>query len=346
MKIIADKQYIFQEGQPFQSSHGSTVAVLPNGRVLVAWFAGQHEKASDVAIWLARQDHSGAWSVPRKVADEQGIAHWNPVLYAQGDSLILFYEVGYEITDWHTRIIRSGDGGYTWTASRELVPGDIGGRGPVRNKPIQLEDGTMLAPASIERLDPEVLGKQIWESFVDISTDHGETWTKSTYVPMDLSTYVGAEHWFAKGLIQPTLWSSGRERVHMLLRSTEGVIFRSNSPDGGRTWCEAYATELPNNNSGIDATRMEHGLLALVYNPVSGYTTESPRTPLVITFSTDNGQTWGDEYVLENEPGEYSYPAIVSQEKDLYVTYTWKRDRIAFWKLTVTHNDEEGPQER
>ncbi|MCW3795353.1 exo-alpha-sialidase [Paenibacillus sp. LS1] len=304
MKIIADKQYIFQEGQPFQSSHASTVAVLSNGSVLVAWFAGQHEKASDVAIWLARQDHSGAWSVPRKVSDEEGVAHWNP------------------------------------------VPGDIGGRGPVRNKPIPLEDGTMLAPASIERLDPEVSGKQIWESFVDISTDHGETWTKSTHVPMDLSTYVGAEHWFAKGLIQPTLWSSGVERVHMLLRSTEGVIFRSDSPDGGRTWCEAYATELPNNNSGIDAIRMEHGLLALVYNPVSGYATESPRTPLVIAFSTDNGQTWGDEYVLENEPGEYSYPAIVSQGKELYVTYTWKRDRIAYWKLTVTHNDEEGPQER
>ncbi|MFX3648535.1 MAG: exo-alpha-sialidase [Paenibacillus sp.] len=346
MKIIADKQYIFQEGQPFQSSHASTIAVLPAGDLLVAWFAGQHEKASDVAIWLARMDHSGAWSVPRKVADEEGIAHWNPVLFALGDSLMLFYKVGHEITDWHTRIIRSADGGCTWTTARELVAGDIGGRGPVRNKPIQLEDGTILAPASIERLDPDVSGKQIWESFVDISTDHGETWTKSAHVPMDLSTYVGAENWFAKGLIQPTLWSSGGVCVHMFLRSTEGVIFRSDSQDGGRTWCEAYTTELPNNNSGIDAILTEHGLLALVYNPVSGHATESSRTPLVIAFSTDNGRTWGDELVLENEPGEYSYPAIVSQGKHLYITYTWKRDRIAFWKLTVTHNDEKGPQER
>ncbi|NUU77458.1 sialidase family protein [Paenibacillus xylanilyticus] len=334
MKIIADKQYIFQEGQPFQSSHASTVAVLPDGAVLAAWFAGRHEKASDVAIWMARQEQ-GSWSAPRKVADEEGIAHWNPVLYAQGGSLMLFYKVGHEITDWHTRIIRSGDGGHTWSAPKELVPGDIGGRGPVRNKPIQLEDGMILAPASIERLEPEGSGKQIWESFVDISTDRGETWTKSAHVPMDLSTYVGAEHWFAKGLIQPTLWSSGGKCVHMFLRSTEGAVFRSDSDDGGWTWCEAYRTELPNNNSGIDATLMGNGLLALVFNPVSGYATESPRTPLVIAFSVDNGQTWGDEFVLENKPGEYSYPAIVAQGKELYVTYTWKRERIAFWKLTV-----------
>lgn len=129
MKIIGDKQFIFQEGQPFQSSHASTVAVLPDGDLLAAWFAGQHEKASDVAIWLARQSDNGAWSVPCKVADEEGIAHWNPVLYAQNDSLMLFYKVGHEITDWHTRFIQSVDGGYTWTASRELVSGDIGGRG-------------------------------------------------------------------------------------------------------------------------------------------------------------------------------------------------------------------------
>lgn len=334
MKIIADKQYVFHEGQPFQSSHASSVAVLTDGVILAAWFAGSHEKASDVAIWMARQE-DGSWSAPRKVADEEGIAHWNPVLFVLGDSLMLFYKVGHEITDWHTRVIRSEDGGHAWSVPQELVPGDRGGRGPVRNKPIQLEDGAILAPASIERPDSEIPGHQIWESFVDISTDHGSTWTKSADVPMDLSTYVGTEHWFAKGLIQPTLWSSGEKRVHMLLRSTEGFIYRSDSDDGGWTWCEAYRTELPNNNSGIDVTLMEEGLLALVYNPVNGYATDSPRTPLVVAFSVDNGRTWGDEFVLENEPGEYSYPAIMSKGKELYVTYTWKRDRIAFWKLTV-----------
>ncbi|TLS54295.1 neuraminidase (sialidase) [Paenibacillus antri] len=334
--IAFEKQYIFEEGQPFRSSHASTIAALPNGEALAAWFAGAHEKASDVAIWMSRRSADGVWSAPYKAADEEGIAHWNPVLFAQGDRVTLFYKVGHEITDWFTRAMRSEDGGRTWTPPSELVPGDVGGRGPVRNKPIALPDGTILAPASIERHDPDAPGKQIWEAFVDRSEDGGATWMRSALVPMDLSTYVGADHWFARGLIQPTLWRSDDRRVHMLLRSTEGRIFRSDSDDAGRTWSMAYPTPLPNNNSGIDLASTESGALALVFNPIAGYATDSPRTPLVVRFSTDYGETWGDEFVLENEPGEYSYPAIVAEGDTLYLTYTWKRDRIAFWKLTLS----------
>ncbi|MFC9712312.1 hypothetical protein ACFTRD_29750 [Paenibacillus sp. NPDC056933] len=67
MKIMADKQYVFQEGQPFQSSHASMVAMLPIGEVEAARFAGKHEKASDVAIWMLRK-HGGAWAVPPRLA--------------------------------------------------------------------------------------------------------------------------------------------------------------------------------------------------------------------------------------------------------------------------------------
>ncbi|MFB9273838.1 sialidase family protein [Cohnella cellulosilytica] len=330
----AEKQYLFCDDRPFPSCHASTVAVLPDGKVLAAWFGGLHEKASDVAIWLSSRV-DGQWSAPVKVADEDGIAHWNPVLDTDGARVSLYYKVGHEIADWHTRIIHSEDGGRTWSRPRELVSGDIGGRGPVRNKPIRLEDGTLLAPSSVERRDEERPGKEIWHAFVDISRDGGLTWQQSAFVPMDLDRYVGAEKWFAKGLIQPTLWTTGNGSVHMLLRSTEGAIFRSDSTDGGQTWSMAYATSLPNNNSGIDLARLTNGTLALVYNPVAGFATDSPRTPLVVSFSKDNGASWSDEFVLENQPGEYSYPAIVARDGQLYITYTWKRERIAFWHIPL-----------
>ena len=338
--IISEKQYIFEQEQPFRSCHASTVAVLPNGTIASAWFAGKHEKSSDVAIWMSMRE-AGEWTPPYKAADEEGIAHWNPVLFVYGNTVFLYYKVGHEIVDWFTRIIQSEDGGATWSEPRDLVPGDVGGRGPVRNKPITLANGTILAPSSIERRDPSASGKEIWEAFVDRSEDGGATWTMSEFVPMDLSSYVGTIHWFAKGLIQPTLWTSGGERVHMLLRSTEGSIFRSDSEDGGQTWCEAYPISLPNNNSGIDVVGMDNGLLALIFNPVKGYATDSPRTPLVIRFSKDNGVTWENEIVLENEPGEYSYPAIVSDGNKLYVTYTWKRERVAFWEITLEQQSED-----
>lgn len=335
IKTKADKQYVFEGGeQAFQSCHASTVGVLPDGKVLAAWFGGTYEKSKDVAIWMAVRNGE-QWSAPFKVADEEDIAHWNPVLDVGPDVVNLFYKVGHEIVDWHTRIIRSTDGGETWSTPEELVPGDIGGRGPVRNKPIRLEDGTLLAPSSIERRDPANPGKEIWEAFVDISRDGGNTWNLSAAVPMEIDTYVGAEKWIAKGLIQPTLWSTGNGRVHMLLRSTEGFIYRSDSSDGGETWALAQPSILPNNNSGIDLVRMNNGLLALVYNPVQGYNTETIRTPLLVSFSRDNGESWGDSIVLEDLPGEYSYPAIVCQDDNLYIAYTWKRERIAFWKITV-----------
>ena len=68
--------------------------------------------------------------------------------------------------------MKSADEGKSWTEPRELVPGDEGGRGPVRNKILRLSDGSLLAPASIEQGE--------WRCFMDRSEDEGETWTRTT----------------------------------------------------------------------------------------------------------------------------------------------------------------------
>ena len=60
--------------------------------------------------------------------------------------IILFYKVGKLISEWVTWYMESEDEGHTFSEPQELVPGDIGGRGPVKNKPIRLSDGTVLAP--------------------------------------------------------------------------------------------------------------------------------------------------------------------------------------------------------
>jgi predicted neuraminidase len=330
------KEFVFEDERNFASCHASTLVVLENAEVLAAWFGGTAEKNSDVAIWIARRDNAKGWTQPSVVADEEGIAHWNPILFQGEDGrLFLFYKVGHEISDWFTRVMVSTDGGYTWSEARELVPGDNrGGRGPVKNKPILLKNGGIAAPASIEGPDPEHEGKDIWEAFVDLSDDNGETWLPSANVPMDYDALVGQQYSRAKGVIQPTLWESGQQ-LHMLLRSTEGWIYRSDSDDGGATWSPAYSIGLPNNNSGIDLVAMDNGALALVYNPVQGYSTRSARSPLSVIFSKDNGSTWGDEFILEQEEGEYSYPAIVAQSDKLHITYTWKRERIVYWELNL-----------
>ena len=81
--------------------------------------------------------------------------------------------------------------------------------------------------------------------------------------------------------------------------------------------------ELPNPDSGTDAVTLRDGRHALVYN----HTTDA-RSPLNLAFS-DDGLRWSAALVLEREPGEYSYPAIIqSSDGLLHITYTWKRQQI------------------
>jgi predicted neuraminidase len=103
-----------------------------------------------------------------------------------------------------------------------------------------------------------------------------------------------------------------------------GRICAASSDDGGRTWSAAKPTALPNPNAGIDAVRMSDGTIALAYN-----NSTTARTPLSVAFSRDNGDSWSAPLVIEDQPGEYSYPAII-QTRDglLHVTYSWKRERI------------------
>lgn len=321
MTIISGiKQYIFEENSPSPSCHASTLTYLSNGEILAAWFGGTCEGDPDVDIWLSRCNR-GTWSHPIKIAEEQGLPHWNPVLFAKDDGRVyLFYKVGRTFSEWYTRVMISENNGQTWSQAKELVQGDRGGRGPVRNKPIILQSGVWAAPASLE--------SEIWDAFVDLFSDQSETWTRSEMVPFDHESSLG------KGIIQPTLWESEEDQVHMLLRSTEGFVYRSDSCDGGENWCQAYPTSLPNNNSGIDLVQTYEGVLVLAHNPVGG--NWGPRTPLVISISEDQGLSWKQMFILEKEEGEYSYPAIILANGKLYLTYTWNRKRIAFWELTVS----------
>ncbi|MBQ4044310.1 MAG: exo-alpha-sialidase [Clostridia bacterium] len=313
MKV--QKELLYESGGPIPSCHASTLTFAPDGTLLTAFFGGTKENADDVEIYLCRRTDSG-WSEPQRMSVPSGDPTWNPVLFTDGDAVHLWYKRFRPIARWRTftRILRDG----VWSEERELIPEDrSGGRGPVKNKPIRLSDGTILAGASHESED----GKT-WRAFADLSRDGGKTWTRTDYVPAPAGVK----------LIQPAVWQS-EEGVHMLLRSDAGFIYRSDSADGGQNWCRAYPTDLPNNNSGLDAVRMSDGTLALVCNPVAA--NWGARTPLTLFLSRDNGRTWERAADLETEPGEYSYPAVISRDGELHITYTYRRKTVAYCRVTL-----------
>jgi len=322
------KEFLFEESRPFRSCHASTLLELENGDTLASYFGGTKEGAPDVGIWSSRRV-GGKWNAPALLASMPGVPHWNPVLFRAPDGrILLFYKAGEIWFNWKTMIMESKDTGHTWNAPVVLVPGDGDGegmaRGPVKNKPIVLSDGRWLAGSSIERRD----GTN--DVFVDESSDNGRSWKRSDMVPLDHATFSGP------GVIQPTLWESRPGHVHMLVRSTCGRICRSDSADGGRTWARLSLTSLPNNGAGIDLARLKDGTLALAYNPIEK--NRGRRNPLVLSLSKDNGATWSRTIILEpegEEKEEYSYPAVIPHAGGVSITYTWRRERVAYTRVDL-----------
>ena len=324
---------------PTAFCHASTIAALDGVagvKHVVCWFGGSHEGADDVGIYLSVQ-REGNWSSPQLVVQVDEPC-WNPVLYVHNSAkprLSLFYKQGRAIADWKTYVItltlvESGE--LHLSPTRELIAGDAsGGRGPVRNKLLRLRNGRLLAGGSVER--------GIWTAFADISDDDGVTWRKSTTIAIPRLTYnegektaestieVSQQSFFGRGVIQPSLWQSEGGSVHMLLRSSEGYVYRSDSQDNGATWCDAYPLAIPNNNSGLDLVQTPQGDLYLVCNPVEA--NWGQRSPLSLFVSHDDGASWRRLFDLESGEGEYSYPAIICHDGELEITYTYNRQNIA-----------------
>lgn len=299
------------ETAPFPQCHASTIAESKSGMV-AAWFGGTQEKHPDVGIWVSRLQR-GQWTSPVEVANgvqylkADGSAHrhpcWNPVLFQprQGP-LMLFYKVGPDPRTWWGMLTTSADGGKTWSEPRRL-PEHIDG--PVKNKPVQLANGDILCPSSTEH--------DGWRVHFERTSDLGRTWNRTDAVND------GKEF----SAIQPSLLFLGGDKLMALGRTRQGRIFQIASDDLGKTWGAMSATTLPNPNSGTDAVTLKDGRHLLVYNHVA-----KGRSPLNVAVSTD-GQNWQAALVLEDEPGEYSYPAVM-QAKDgrVHITYTWKRQRV------------------
>jgi predicted neuraminidase len=302
--------FIFDKA-PFASCHASTIVEVEPNRFQAAWFGGAAEGKTDVKIWWASFDGS-KWSPPQVAAEEPGFPCWNPVLFkSRANTLFLFYKAGLNPMSWSGFVRRSSDDGKTWTKS-EILPAGI--LGPVKNKPIQLTDGSILAGTSVE-------SHRAWACWMEKSTDDGLTWRR--YGPI---TVPGHPY----GIIQPTLFEKNDQSLVALMRSRSlRRICQAESNDGGETWTAARATDLPHPGSGIDLVRIKAGDVYLVYNH-----TERARSPLNLGLSTDQGKSWKMVKTLEDQPGEYSYPAIIQgQDGRLHITYTWNRRHIQYLAL-------------
>ncbi len=309
---IIQSEFVYERAS-FAECHASTIVETPIG-MAVAFFGGSKEGHYDVGIWLTKK-HVDGWSLLREVAtgitDDAGrYPCWNPVLFQpEGGPLMLFYKVGPNCADWWGMLMSSDDNGITWSEPRRL-PDQIWG--PIKNKPIQLYDGSILCPTSCEATG--------WHVFLQRTADFGKTW--KTIGPLNEGKKIAA--------IQPSILTYPSGRMQLLCRTKQGYISSCWSEDQGRTWGPMELTYLPNPNSGIDAVTLRDGRALLVYNHTGMIKGKwgGLRSPLNVAISND-GVSWDAAMVLEDEPGEYSYPAVIqTSEGKVHITYTWRRENI------------------
>ncbi|MEM7317167.1 MAG: sialidase family protein [Planctomycetota bacterium] len=317
---FVSEDFVFTEAE-FPECHASSLCITPKGLV-VAWFGGTEEKNKDVGIWVSHQDTaSKAWSTPKEWANgiqtsELRYPCWNPVLFQTPEDgpTLLFFKVGPSPRSWWGEMMVSHDQGRSF-GGRVQLPRTFDG--PVRCKPILLDDGKTLLCGSSTEYDG-------WRV-------HFESVKLKDGVPTGDWRRIGPIHSGRKfAAIQPTFLRHSDGRLQVLCRTKQGVIATSSSSDNGRTWSQPEAADLPNPNSGIEVVTLKDGRHLLIYNHLdSGSGTWGRRGLLNLAISKD-GQRWKKVGVLEKEEGkEFSYPAIVQSPDGLvHMTYTWKRQRI------------------
>ncbi len=313
-EAVVEAKLIFPlEGRPTPGCHASTIAQTRTGQIVAAWFAGTDEGESDVGIWVSRLV-DGQWSQPVEVADgvmsvQKQYPCWNPVLFqAKTGPLVLFFKVGPTPREWWGEWTTSDYDGRSWTRQKRMPPAVMG---PIKNKPIQLDDGRILCPSSSEH--------DGWQIHVEITKDLRD-W--QVVGPLNDGQTMP--------VIQPTILKYRDGRLQMLCRTRgKGFVAQTWSDDGGLTWGPLTSTSLPNPNAGIDAVTLKDGRQLVVYN----HTTRG-RSPLNVAVSSD-GQKWNMVLTLEDQPGEYSYPAVIQTADGLvHTTYTYQRKSI---KHVVIH---------
>ena len=360
-------EFLYEKAD-FPSCHASTIVELRNGDLLAAYFGGSYEGCPDVCIYTQRKKlikrdlkngnvYEQGWSEPQKVADGNGKACYNPVLFQvpNGD-VILHYKIGKDVRDWTGYQMRSTDDGHTWT-SHETLPDSL--LGAIKNQPVILPRGfkckngdvlasdRIIAPTSKEAAPGSKTVKGQWRCYMEISEDNANSWWITSKIPQDDARF---------RTIQPAILVHPDGRLQLLARTAapktpeqkdDACVATSWSDDGGLTWSEMeFISDLPNNNSGIDAVTLPDGSFAVVYNPfgcVDWRKSDDPkrikplRTPLWIATSKD-GIRWTPVHQLETSPiGQYSYPTmIVGSDGTLHCVYTWRRERIKYKRIIAS----------
>lgn len=334
----------------YQTAHAPTILEMPNGDLLLAWFAGSFEGGTDINIICSRLPKGAdAWEEPVTVSNDPERSDQNPSLFLGPDGAAwamytsqLGRKPGVDNMQFtsQVRLQKSFDNGKTWSDYETIFPEE----GTFARQPIQvLSNGRWIYGNWICRESPDGLAGD--PSAFKISDDQGKTWK---HVDMPNS----------RGKVHPNVVELEDGHLVAFMRSRlADNIYMSESKDYGDTWAEPWPTVLPNNNSGISAIKLASGRICIAYNHSScpeavknGSAWPGLRCPVTVALSEDGGKTFplirtmelgegyiGDENKANNRQYEYPYICQASDGR-LHLAFAYQTRRGVKW-MSFTEED-------
>ncbi len=321
------------------AAHASSLLVMPDNHpalLTVFWFSGDRESGPNVQIAASQwMRDTQTWTPARFVVNRFVVGEalgfgirrlGNPVAWLDDLGRI------------HLFVVATGGGG--WAASRivhlhqssqssslqalafapeRVLPLSWFFKTSmlVRNGPLALSDGGMVLPVHFE------LGLKYP---IALRFDRLGAFLGMTRISQRLH------------LLQPTLVMRAPLEWIALMRDERphGKIGAATTHDGGRHWTDLADLALDNPDAAVAALSAGRGHMLLAHNPAT-----DSRGTLDLSQSTD-GVAWQLLQTLEQgrAQDEFSYPAMVWLDHNLWVTYTVERQRIAWLRMQTGAPDQ------
>jgi predicted neuraminidase len=253
---------------------------LRDGTLGCVWFGGSMEGRSDISVYMSRlEPGSSQWTAPVQLSNDAERSEQNPILFPAPDGDLWLLHTAQNSGNQDTAVVRrriSHDNGRTWGPVETLSDAPVG---TFVRQPIHVHgDGAWLLPVFTCRTAAgEKWDGSLDESAVLRSTDQGRTWQRIA-VPGSL------------GCVHMSIVPATGDRLLGFFRSRwADSIYMTHSDDGGRSWVEPAPTDLPNNNSSIQALRLADGRLAMIFNESSAENATERRASLYDELDEDSG---------------------------------------------------------
>lgn len=341
-------------GVTYRLACGACIAEMPNGDLLCWWLSGSdNEPSTDNNVLAARSTDKGkTWSEPYILVPAEEAAGALTFMHVTPDGKVIAFGAHWpselEYTVWHYFRMESTDNGLTWGAQEPIRFRDA--ENIMAGRPIRLQNGEYLLPTSFFEKRPQPLVGSI-EALAHVKTETEALAIPASGIKPDkFATHLHGcsaltasdpelrnlvEHGGIRnrplGLLESTAVQLKDGHIAMLMRAEYGgFLWRTESADQGRTWSEAWQTDIPNPTSLPALIRLADGRIALIHNATGGVVGQrAARDPLSIWLSNDEMASWYTKADVITR-GQLAYPCPILLDGRLVFSYDRNRREARF----------------